>query len=88
MKCIYLLIIVSLIAIVNSTRCVQFTPPFGTSCDFMCRNCYIQLGTNDFYFTDGVCQVTSQGCIGTPMAGMTYTCCTLSNWLPFGIRRI
>ncbi len=59
--------------------CIQFTVSQGTGCAWMCNYCANQLGTNNYYFTDGVCTYQeSQGCVGNPIAGKTYTCCSAS----------
>ena len=61
-----------------SNQCVQFTISSGTGCAWMCDYCANQLGTNNYYFTDNVCTYqTGQGCVGNPIAGKTYTCCTV-----------
>jgi len=60
--------------------CVSFTVSAGTGCAWMCEYCANQLGTNNYYFTDGVCSYQSgEGCVGNPVAGKTYTCCSVSN---------
>jgi hypothetical protein len=57
--------------------CIQFSVSPGTGCDWMCNYCATQLGTNNYYFTDSVCVYQQgQGCIGSPVAGKTYTCCS------------
>jgi len=63
----------------SSNQCVQFTVSSGTGCAWMCNYCATQLGTNNYYFTDGVCSYQEgQGCIGNPIAGKQYTCCSSS----------
>ena len=58
-------------------QCVQFTLGSGTGCAWMCNYCATQLGTNNYYFTDNVCVYQQgQGCVGSPVAGKTYTCCS------------
>jgi len=42
----------------------------------MCQYCEDQLGTTNYYFTDGVCSYESGGCVGNPQVGVTYTCCS------------
>jgi hypothetical protein len=43
----------------------------------MCNYCANQLGTNNYYFTDNVCTYQQgEGCVGNPIAGQTYTCCS------------
>ena len=58
-------------------NCIQFSVSSGTGCAWMCNYCATNLGTNNYYFTDGVCSYQSGGCVGNPMAGVTYTCCSL-----------
>ena len=68
-----------------SNQCVQFTVSSGTGCAWMCNYCATQLGTNNYYFTDGVCSYQQgQGCVGNPIAGKTYTCCATSIDEPTG----
>ena len=62
-----------------SNQCVQLTIGSGTGCAWMCSYCAEQLGTNRYYFTDSVCSFQEgEGCVGNPIAGNTYTCCTTS----------
>ena len=62
---------------INSNQCIQFIITSGTGCAWMCNYCANQLGTNNYYFTDGVCTYQEgQGCVGNPIAGNTYTCCS------------
>ena len=78
--------LVSLFALANgseicldpiSNKCVQFSVSSGTGCAWMCNYCATSLGTNNYYFTDGVCSYQEgQGCVGNPIAGKTYTCCS------------
>jgi hypothetical protein len=57
--------------------CVSFSVSSGTGCAWMCNYCASQLGTNNYYFTDGVCSYQSGvGCVGNPISGNTYTCCS------------
>jgi hypothetical protein len=63
----------SLIRPVNG--CVNFTVAQGTGCQWMCDYCASQLGTNNYYFTTGVCTYETGGFVGNPQAGVTYTCC-------------
>jgi hypothetical protein len=63
---------------IPSNNCVQFTVSSGTGCAWMCNYCSNQLGTNNYYFTDGVCSYQEgQGCVGNPIAGKSYTCCSV-----------
>lgn len=55
--------------------CISFTVGQGTGCSWMCEYCANQLGTNNYYFMDGVCTYQTGGCVGSPVAGKTYTCC-------------
>jgi hypothetical protein len=65
----------------TQNSCVSFTVGSGTGCSWMCNYCAQQLGTNNYYFTDGVCKYDSvQGsCVGNPQTGVTYTCCSASS---------
>ena len=58
-------------------QCIQFTVGSGTGCDWMCNYCANQLGTNNYYFVDGVCTYQSGGCVGSPQAGKQYSCCSV-----------
>jgi hypothetical protein len=61
----------------QSNNCIQFTVGSGTGCDWMCNYCANQLGTYNYYFTDNVCTYQEgQGCVGSPVAGKQYTCCS------------
>jgi hypothetical protein len=61
----------------DTNQCVQFSVSSGTGCAWMCNYCANQLGTNNYYFTDGVCTYQEgQGCVGNPISGKTYTCCS------------
>lgn len=57
-------------------NCVSFSVGPGTGCSWMCQYCADNLGTNNYYFTDGVCTYETGGCAGNPIAGHTYTCCS------------
>ena len=57
-------------------NCISFSVSQGTGCSWMCNYCANQLGTNNYYFSDGVCKYASGGCEGNPIAGKTYTCCS------------
>jgi hypothetical protein len=64
--------------IIEKNNCVQFTVSSGTGCAWMCNYCANQLATNNYYFTDGVCTYQEgQGCVGNPIAGKTYSCCSV-----------
>jgi len=60
-----------------SNNCIQFSVSSGTGCDWMCNYCANQLGTNNYYFTDNVCTYQQGGCVGNPIAGKSYTCCSV-----------
>jgi hypothetical protein len=60
-----------------SNQCIQFSVTSGTGCAWMCNYCANQLGTNNYYFTDNVCiYKDGEGCVGNPIVGKTYTCCS------------
>jgi len=62
----------------SKNQCVSFTVSSGTGCAWMCNYCASQLGTNNYYFTDNVCTYQEgQGCVGSPIAGKSYTCCSV-----------
>jgi len=61
---------------VTPNSCVSFHVGSGTGCGWMCQYCATQLGTNNYYFTDGVCTYESGGCVGNPVEGTSYTCCS------------
>lgn len=62
--------------VIPQNNCVSFAVSSGTGCAWMCNYCANQLGTNNYYFTTGVCTYQTGGCVGNPQAGVTYTCCT------------
>jgi len=62
--------------ITPQNNCVSFSVGSGTGCAWMCQYCEDQLGTTNYYFTDGVCSYESGGCVGNPQVGVTYTCCS------------
>ena len=62
--------------VIPQNNCVSFTVSSGTGCAWMCNYCANQLGTNNYYFTTGVCTYQTGGCVGNPQAGVTYTCCS------------
>jgi hypothetical protein len=61
----------------SSTNCVSFVVGNGTGCSWMCNYCANQLGTNNYYFTDGICKYEEGGCVGSPVEGNFYTCCSV-----------
>jgi hypothetical protein len=63
----------------STPSCISFTVTQGTGCAWMCNYCANQLGTNNYYFTDNVCTYKEGvGCVGSPYAGVSYTCCSSS----------
>ncbi len=62
--------------ITPQNNCVSFSVSEGTGCAWMCSYCANSLGTNNYYFTTGVCKYETGGCVGNPQAGVTYTCCS------------
>jgi len=64
--------------VATANNCVQFSVTSGTGCAWMCNYCASQLATYNYYFTDGVCTYQEgQGCVGSPIAGKTYSCCSV-----------
>ena len=62
----------------TTNSCTTFTVSSGTGCAWMCNYCANELQTNNYYFTDNVCSYQAGvGCVGNPIAGNSYTCCTL-----------
>jgi hypothetical protein len=59
-----------------SNNCVTFSVGSGTGCEWMCNYCSNQLGTNNYYFPSGICSYQSGGCVGNPIVGVSYTCCS------------
>lgn len=58
-------------------NCIEFTVNLGTGCAWMCSYCANNLNTNNYYFIDGVCTYQiDQGCVGNPISGKLYTCCS------------
>ena len=57
-------------------NCISFTVAAGTGCAWMCEYCANQLGTNNYYFTTPVCSYQTGGCVGNPIAGVNYSCCS------------
>jgi hypothetical protein len=62
--------------IIPKSSCINFSVGPGTGCDWMCSYCANTLGTNNYYFTSGVCTYQTGGCVGNPQTGVTYTCCS------------
>jgi hypothetical protein len=76
--------VLSMIAVVCGNEvcvpnnCVTFSVSAGTGCAWMCQYCATALGTNNYYFTDNVCSYQEGiGCAGNPIAGKSYTCCSV-----------
>lgn len=65
--------------ILPNSNCVSFSVSAGTGCAWMCQYCQDQLGTTNYYFTDGVCHYETGGCVGNPLVGPTYTCCSAAS---------
>jgi hypothetical protein len=63
--------------ICDNFGCVTFSIAAGTGCAWMCNYCANALGTNNYYFTDGICTYQSGGCVGNPELGISYTCCAV-----------
>jgi hypothetical protein len=60
-----------------TNECITFSVASGTGCSWMCQYCANTLGTNNYYFTTDVCTYAQGGCVGNPIAGQQYTCCSL-----------
>jgi len=61
----------------STNGCVTFSVVAGTGCAWMCNYCANALGTSKYYFTNGVCTYQQGGCVGNPIAGVDYTCCSI-----------
>jgi len=55
--------------------CITFTVGQGTGCDWMCNYCAQNVGPS-YYFTTPVCAYQTGGCVGSPISGVQYTCCS------------
>jgi hypothetical protein len=64
-------------SVIPQNNCVSFSVTSGTGCAWMCNYCANTLGTNNYYFTSGVCTYQTGGCVGNPQTGVTYTCCSV-----------
>jgi hypothetical protein len=62
---------------IPTNNCIQFSVSSGTGCTWMCNYCATNLGTSNYYFTDSVCTYQQGGCVGNPISGNTYKCCSL-----------
>ena len=74
-------LVLALVSIVSASHnvsngCISFSVSSGTGCAWMCTYCANALGTNNYYFTDGVCKYETGGCVGNPQVGVIYTCCS------------
>ncbi len=65
------------VGITPVNNCVQFSVSSGTGCAWMCNYCSNALQTFNYYFTDNVCVYETGGCVGNPIAGKLYTCCSV-----------
>ena len=65
----------SLVSTTGPNSCVTFQVGAGTGCAWMCSYCASQLGTNNYYFTTGICKYQTGGCVGNPQPSTSYTCC-------------
>lgn len=65
------------VGITPVNNCIQFSVAAGTGCAWMCTYCANQLGTFNYYFPDSVCTYQTGGCVGNPIAGKTYSCCSV-----------
>lgn len=65
-------------SLLSSNSCVTFSVGSGTGCAWMCNYCAQQLSTSNYYFTNGVCtyDLGVGGCVGNPISGVKYTCCS------------
>ena len=59
-----------------SNQCIQFSVAPETGCAWMCQFCQDQLKTTNYYFPDGVCTYQPGGCVGEPLSGVQYQCCS------------
>jgi len=58
-------------------NCIQFILGSGTGCVWACNYCGNMLNTSNYYFNPPICQYESGGCVGNPLAGVEYTCCSI-----------
>lgn len=66
--------------IIPNNNCISFSVGSGTGCAWMCQYCENNLGTTNYYFTNGVCTYETGGCVGNPQVGVTYTCCSTGSY--------
>ena len=57
-------------------NCITFQVGQGTGCEWMCNYCGTNLNTSNYYFTEPVCSYQGTGCVGNPIVGKSYTCCS------------
>jgi hypothetical protein len=76
-RLVYGVLFIGSIAAQVCNNCVTFSVAAGTGCSWMCNYCSNALGTNNYYFTSGVCQYQQGGCVGNPLSGVNYTCCSV-----------
>jgi hypothetical protein len=79
-------LVLALVSIVSASHnvsngCISFSVSSGTGCAWMCQYCQDNLKTTNYYFTDNVCTYKTGGCVGNPIAGKQYTCCSNSQEL-------
>ena len=65
------------IGITPINNCITFSVSQGTGCQWMCNYCSNMLGTFNYYFTDNICVYQTGGCVGYPIVGKPYTCCSV-----------
>jgi hypothetical protein len=58
-------------------NCINFQVSSGTGCEWMCNYCATNLNTSNYYFNPPVCTYQQGGCVGNPMTGVTYSCCSI-----------
>jgi len=79
LSALYSVLVVSNSCPSSTNGCITFSVTQGTGCAWMCNYCATNLGTNNYYFTgeSPVCiYQEGQGCVGNPIAGQSYTCCS------------
>jgi hypothetical protein len=58
-------------------KCINFSIGPGTGCEWMCNYCASMLNTSNYYFSPQVCTYQSGGCVGNPLSGVVYSCCSV-----------
>ena len=76
MRVLLLALLTFIVSASQSNACTTFSIGAGTGCAWMCNYCATQLGTANYYFTTDVCTYEPGGCVGAPMEGVSYTCCS------------